>query len=86
MSVNAKNASVQEILEQIFVGQNVSFSVDGSRITVTKQEPQKKNLVDLCSVKGTVVDGKGLPVIGAGVLVMEDATKGTITDENGTCS
>lgn len=83
VSVNAKNASVQDILEQIFVGQNVSFSVDGSRITVTKQEPQKKTLSNLCSVKGTVVDGEGLPVIGAGVLVMEDATKGTITDENG---
>jgi len=34
-------------------------------------------------VKGKVVDQNGQPVIGAAVLVLEDATKGAITDENG---
>ena len=43
----------------------------------TQQQP--KNL----SVKGTVVDQDGLPVIGAAVMVKGDKSKGTVTDIDG---
>ncbi|MBQ0006208.1 MAG: SusC/RagA family TonB-linked outer membrane protein, partial [Alistipes sp.] len=35
------------------------------------------------SVKGTVTDPSGQPVIGAAVLVLEETSRGTVTDENG---
>ena len=34
-------------------------------------------------VKGNVVDQKGEPMIGATVVLLEDTTKGTITDADG---
>ena len=35
------------------------------------------------SVRGTVKDENGEPVIGASIMLVEDATKGAIADENG---
>ena len=35
------------------------------------------------TIRGTVTDENGEPVIGAGIVLVEDATKGTIADENG---
>ena len=35
------------------------------------------------TIRGTVTDSKGVPVIGAGVILKEDSTIGTVTDIDG---
>ena len=35
------------------------------------------------TISGTVKDGNGEPIIGTSIMLVEDATKGTIADENG---
>lgn len=35
------------------------------------------------TIRGTVKDSNGEPVIGASIMLVEDATKGAIADENG---
>jgi TonB-linked outer membrane protein, SusC/RagA family/TonB-dependent outer membrane receptor, SusC/RagA subfamily, signature region len=42
------------------------------------------NAIAQTPVKGTVKDQNGQPVLGVGVLVLEDATKGVITSDDGT--
>ena len=39
VTVSAKDASVEEVLDQIFVGQDVSYQINGHRISVTKKQP-----------------------------------------------
>ncbi|MBQ3917562.1 MAG: carboxypeptidase-like regulatory domain-containing protein, partial [Bacteroidales bacterium] len=38
------------------------------------------------TIRGTVTDENGEPVIGASIALVEDATKGTIADQNGNFS
>ncbi len=86
ISVSAKDASINEVLDQVFAGQEVSYVIEGRRISVTKKQvqPQPQVVAQQQStiVKGTVVDNYGEPLIGAGVLV-KGTTKGGITNLDG---
>lgn len=81
VTVDASNATIEAILNQVFVGQNVSFSIDGRKISVSrKYEKAVKQL----SVRGIVMDSAQMPVIGAAVQEYRAAkANGVITDVDG---
>lgn len=81
VSVSANNNNIFKILDQIFAGTNVKYSVLEKKIILSteivqgiQQEPNK--------VTGIVKDANGEPIIGANVIVKGQST-GTITDIDG---
>lgn len=88
VTINVKNASLQEALEICFKDQGLGYSIIGSTIVV---EEKKISIVgpiaDLppppIDVSGRVVNETGEPVVGASVQVKGVKTKGTSTDVNG---
>lgn len=79
VSVSATNASINDVLAQIFAGQDVAYSVNGRTISVAKKSPVK---AAARSLKGKVVDQMGEGLIGASIMV-KGTTKGFITDLDG---
>ncbi len=81
VSVSANNNNIFKILDQIFAGTNVKYSVLEKKIILSTeivqgiQQGQNK-------VTGIVKDANGEPVIGANVIVKGQST-GTITDIDG---
>jgi TonB-linked SusC/RagA family outer membrane protein len=88
VSVQANNGSIQDILGQIFVGQDVSFTVDDKKIQVSRaekpspaqQNPYKGNRI---TVSGVVKDTDGEPVIGCIVIPGGATASATMTDLDG---
>ncbi len=66
------------IASSMYTHADVMYSTDG----LTVQSPMTHATQQTKSVRGTVVDAKGEPIIGANVVV-SGTTKGTITDYNG---
>ena len=81
VSVSANNNNIFKILDQIFAGTNVKYSVLEKKIILSTeivqgiQQGQNK-------VTGIVKDANGEPIIGANVIVKGQST-GTITDIDG---
>lgn len=80
VSVVAKKSDIFKVLETVFAGTDVRYSVVDKKIilsteTTTFQQAGKK-------ITGMVVDQVGAPVIGANVVV-KGTTNGTITDVDG---
>ena len=85
VSVNAKDAPIETILDQIFVGQQVSYTVNGHSIIISKKSDatqQKPGNKKKQKISGIVYDEENNPVIGASVMVKETA-EGGITDLDG---
>lgn len=80
ISINAENAQIQQVLEQIFAGQDVTWTINGKSISVTKNAPVT---VAKRTVKGQVVDQKGEPLAGATILI---GKIGHLTDLDGNFS
>ncbi|WP_294471051.1 TonB-dependent receptor [uncultured Bacteroides sp.] len=82
VSVSADKSNIFSVLEEIFAGTNVKYSVLDKKIvlSVEKQSPQQEKKV---TVSGTVTDAQGEPVIGASVLEKGVQGSGTITDIDG---
>ncbi len=77
VTVKVENAALSVALNQMTRGTDVSYKISGRNIVLSKK-PQAKPL----PVSGLVLDGNGLPVIAAGVLV-KGTTVGTTTDADG---
>ena len=81
VSVSANNNNIFKILDQIFAGTNVKYSVLEKKIILSTeivqgiQQEQNK-------MTGIVKDANGEPIIGANVIVKGQST-GTITDIDG---
>ena len=83
ITVSAKDASINEVLDQVFAGQNVSYAIDGNKISVTKKKPEPKAASQTPrTIRGTVTDSSGEPLIGAALMVA-GTTQGFITDLDG---
>ena len=85
VSVNATNAPIKAVLDQIFVGQNVSYAINGHSIIISKKSDtsqQKPGEKKKQTITGIVYDEEGNPVIGASVMNKETA-QGAITDLDG---
>ncbi len=75
VSIKASDKTVREVCELLFVPLNIRFTIEGSTIII-ENGPEKS------VITGTVLDGSGMPVPGAAVLV-KGTTAGTITDLDG---
>ena len=80
VTVNAKDETVADVLDQMFKGTNIVYAMEGNNILLMNQESgnQQKGKV----ISGTVVDAAGVPVIGANITV-KGTSQGTITDIDG---
>lgn len=85
IKVDLKKQSVKEVLDKVFAGTNLMYSIEGTQIVVGKKESKKevtpqqsKNII----VTGTVKDEAGVEIIGASIVV-DGTTNGVVTDVNG---
>ena len=82
VTIEAKDATVNEILDQALKGEKVEYDVYERQVVIRKagepaaQQPQKKVLT------GTVRDSKGVSLPGATILV-KGTTNGVTTDNDG---
>ena len=85
VSIQARNKPVREVLNTLFKDSNLSYSMEGVNIILSRKEmvshlpsvaQQKKTVV------GSVVDGLGEPIIGANI-VEKGTTNGVVTDIDG---
>jgi TonB-linked SusC/RagA family outer membrane protein len=84
VSISSKNQPIAKVLEQIFKGTEIAYTINGKQIVLSKAE---KSQVKPGSkgISGIVTDLNGDPIIGASVLV-KGTTNGTITNANGSYS
>ena len=80
VSIDAKDKSIEFILDNIFSNLSISYEINGHQIVLSEDKKEEKNTSYKAS--GVVIDSAGEPVIGAGV-VIEGSTNGTITDVDG---
>ncbi|WP_352406098.1 carboxypeptidase regulatory-like domain-containing protein, partial [Petrimonas sp.] len=92
VSLKNKSDKVSEYLNQTFSGTDIGYDFEKNYIVLSKKARQTAstitNLVQTLqqqgkTVRGTVTDSNGEPVIGATIVVQGDATKGTVTDIDG---
>ena len=86
ITVEANDQSIESVLGQIVQQIPVSYAIKGeTQVVLTEPELQNSNINLTKSVKGTVTDANGEPIIGANI--MEKGTvNGTITDMDGNFS
>ena len=85
VDVNVRNASVEEVLGQIFAGQDVAWTIDGRSIFVTKKplpSSQKAAVQRPGLFTGKIIDVDGEPLPGAS-LIIKGTTTGVSTDLDG---
>lgn len=81
VSIVVKQKSVSKILDQVLVGTDITSSINGKQIVLSKIE-KRSTTESTKKVNGVVTDDKGEPIIGATVVVVGVST-GTITDVRG---
>lgn len=79
VSVHAENQTITQILPVLFKDTGLNYTIEGMSILVTKKSEKSENPV---TVSGRVTDLKGLPIVGASVIV-HGTTVGVSTDTNG---
>ena len=70
----------KDISEQI---RSAEDSLRNAQLSVDSTRNQLDNYTISSPIRGTVVDSEGAPVIGAGVVVVGNASIGAVTDANG---
>ncbi|OJV35508.1 MAG: hypothetical protein BGO33_03545 [Bacteroidia bacterium 43-41] len=92
VSINAKNTTIQSLLDQIAAQTGLQFHKTDNTISVSKTPPaaQKQQetdrIVTTKTVTGKIIDEKGEPVIGANVIEKGTPNNGTVTDVDGNFS
>lgn len=80
ISISFRNAKIEDVLQQVFAGDDVTCRIDGKIISVTKKENNAHDKP--VTVSGTVVDADGLPIVGVAV-IQRGTSKGVSTDGDG---
>ena len=91
VSVSADNVELDAVVRRILKGQrNLKWKIEGKNIVVYKDGAKQTNAGGAKSVlqksgtmRGTVLDDKGEPIIGASVIVKGESGKGAVTDLDG---
>ena len=86
VSVNCVNQTLDQVLAAIFSENGIAFDIVGNQITLRKTVQGRNQPNGLREITGRITDSKGDSVIGAGVVLVEDPTKGTITSTDGSWS
>ena len=81
VTIDVKDASIQEILNNLFSGSDISYEIVGRQIILKGNETGVK-AQQKSDVSGVVKDKSGIPIPGATV-VLKGSTIGTITDMDG---
>ena len=81
VSVDSKNGDIKEILSHIFRGTNVTYTIVDNQIILSTKN-QKKSSANAFTLKGTVKDSQGEPLIGVSVK-RKGSTTGVISDIDG---
>lgn len=84
VSIKVSKIPLTDALREL-VGGEYDFHVDDRKIYLSqkKQSPATKQQPTTRNISGTIVDASGEPLIGASIVVVGDAAKGTITDFDG---
>ena len=88
VSINIKDRPVNEVLDELFRGENVGYTINDRHIVLYKSDSPAAPApaqADEKRITGTIVDNAGVPIIGANVSV-KGTTTGTITDVDGNFS
>lgn len=86
ISVDANDQSIETVMGQIAKQISVSYTIKGeTQVVLTEPEYQKKATNQKKSLKGTVTDTNGEPVIGANI-IQKGTTNGVISDVDGNFS
>lgn len=84
VSINATNQTLNQVLEQLFIGSDTGYKVeDGHVVLFQKEVPQATKPGQKRTIKGIVNDDKGVLVIGASILE-KNTLNGTVTEIDGT--
>ena len=85
VTLKIKNATINAVLDKLFLGTNVKYRMDESNIVLyTAAQPTQSKGTK--KVKGVVVDTSGEPVPGVNVIPKSDSKGGVITDLDGNFS
>ena len=84
VSVKATNGTIKTVIDQLFAGQNVDYTINAKSIKVFKKAPQtdKASGKSPITCKGKVIDSNGDAVIGAAV-INQNSNNSCITDLDG---
>ena len=84
VSVDAAGSSINDVLDQIFTGQSVTYVINGSRVSITaRQDAPKEGAPEKNrTIKGKVLDPSGEPLPAASLMVKGTKT-GFFTDVDG---
>lgn len=82
VSVVAKKSDIFKVLETVFAGTNVHYSVVDKKIILSTEKQISQQNKEEKKITGVVKDQNGEPIIGANVSV-KGITMGTITDIDG---
>lgn len=92
VNLKSKSNKVSEYLNEAFNGTDISYDFEKNYIVLSKKAEETAsiltNLVQTAqqqgkTVRGTVTDSNGEPVIGATIVVKDNPTQGTVTDVDG---
>ena len=81
VSVRSKSGKITDILDDIFKGTDISYTVIDKQIILSKSNKVNQNAKAI-QIKGMVKDALGEPLIGVSVLV-KGTSNGTVTDLDG---
>lgn len=81
VNIHVKDRPVTDILDNVFAGTDVTYSINSKQIVLTRQNMQTEDR----TITLKVIDGSGMPVAGASVLVI-GTNIGGITDADGVLS
>jgi len=82
ISVSANKKNINEVVEQIIIGQNVTYKIKGKSIIISPKKVISDANQSYHRLTGQVTDEKGITIIGA--IVTQKGTKNvTTTDLNG---
>ena len=87
ISVNVKNRLITDVLDEMFAGQNVNYTINDKHIVLYKVNTPPSDVVirpqPTKHITGKVSDLQGEPIIGANVIEKANPANGTITDAEG---
>ncbi len=90
VNVNMTNVRVEDILQQLFDGTDLEYTIDNRHIKVSKADPEEILTTSppgrskkIISVSGRVEDMQGEPLMGAAIIVKGDANTGIVSDMDG---
>jgi TonB-linked SusC/RagA family outer membrane protein len=82
ISLNIKNATVEEALNQAFIGKSLFYKFRDKTITILEKAPVRSAEAADFTLTGQVVDRNGNPVLGVNVKI-ENSNNGAATNYNG---